>query len=63
LKIANNVLSNPTEQKYAQIKTNNAAMKRTVLDVKGGQDYLVAVSCGNICCCKYDLTDHQQCTL
>jgi hypothetical protein len=56
------VLSNPTEQKYAQIKTNNATMKRTVLDVKGGQDYLVAVSCGNICCFTYDLTDHQQCT-
>ncbi|KAG7571302.1 hypothetical protein FFLO_00814 [Filobasidium floriforme] len=43
LKIANNVLSNPTEQKFTQIKTNNAAMKRTVLDVKGGQDYLVAM--------------------
>ena len=44
LQITTNILQNPQEIKYTKLKQSNPGLKRTVLDLKGGREFLVAVS-------------------
>jgi len=43
LKIADNILNNPEDEKYRQFKPTNTLIKRTLVDVKGGLEYAVAL--------------------
>jgi len=43
LTIADNILNHPDEEKYRQFKTTNTLIKRTLVDVKGGLEYAVAL--------------------
>jgi hypothetical protein len=42
-KIAGNILSNPSEPKYARIRANNPSISRKVLHFPGGSDILIAI--------------------
>lgn len=43
LKISNNIIEDPRAPQKRTMKASNKALKTNVLDIKGGQDYLVAV--------------------
>lgn len=43
MKIANNILSSD-DPKYRTIKATNGMLQKKVLSVKGGHDYIIAVS-------------------
>mmetsp|Transcript_27811 Transcript_27811/g.65545 ORF Transcript_27811/g.65545 Transcript_27811/m.65545 type:complete len:198 (-) Transcript_27811:215-808(-) len=42
LKLLDNVLSHPGEDKYRRLKTGNAALKAKVFDVQGARNFLLA---------------------
>lgn len=43
LKIAQNVLNHPNEQKYSSMKASNKLLQTKVLNAKGGEDYLMTM--------------------
>ncbi|KAK4684523.1 hypothetical protein P7C73_g5654, partial [Tremellales sp. Uapishka_1] len=43
IKISSNILSNPHEPKYRELKSTNNLVKTKILAAKGGQEYLIAL--------------------
>jgi len=43
LKIIDNILSKPTDPKIRTLRTNNPAIRRKILDRKGGLDILLSI--------------------
>jgi hypothetical protein len=43
IKISSNILSNPSEAKYRELKAANNTIKSKILDVKSGHEFLILV--------------------
>lgn len=43
IKIAGNILENPDQAKFRELRAMNGTIKNRILDIQGGHEYLIAV--------------------